>query len=424
MNFLERDIQSIWHPFTQAETEPAPTAIVRGEGALLFDENGNSYIDAISSWWVNLHGHSHPYIAERVSKQLQTLEHVIFAGFTHPPAVELAERLLKVLPENQKRIFYSDNGSTAVEVALKMALQYWYNIGEERKCIVAFNNSYHGDTFGAMSVGARGGFNRPFESLFFDVKFIDIPEKGKEENSTAQLQSLISENKIASFIYEPLIQGSGGMNMYSASGLNTLLEICKRNNIITIADEVMTGFYRTGKLFASEYMTTPPDITCLSKGLTGGTMAMGVTSCTSGIYNAFLSSDKSKTFYHGHSYTANPLACTAALASLDLTEKKECADNVKRISDAHIKFAKELENNSKVTNVRHIGTIVAFDIITDGQSGYFNNISSYLKVEFLKRNVILRPLGNTVYILPPYCISNEQLQKVYNAIIDVLNLLK
>ena len=424
MSFSGRDIQSIWHPFTQAETEPAPTAIVRGEGALLFDENGNAYIDAISSWWVNLHGHSHPYIAEKVCMQLRTLEHVIFAGFTHPPAIELAERLLKVLPENQKRIFYSDNGSTAVEVALKMALQYWHNGGQKRTTIIAFRNSYHGDTFGAMAVGARGAFNIPFEPLLFDVKFIDAPEKGKENQSLSQLLQLLEDDNVAALIYEPLVQASGGMIMQQAKGLENLLKACKEAGVITIADEVFTGLYRTGKFFASENMIVVPDIMCLSKGLTGGTMAMGVTSCTADIYNAFLSQDKMKAFYHGHSYTANPLACAAALASLDLLEKRKCVEDILRIINKHSGFAKELINIPKVKNIRQLGTIIAFDIITEGQAGYFNNIASWLKAEFLKRNVILRPLGNTVYILPPYCITSEQLEKVYDAIIDVLNLLK
>ena len=388
---------------------------------MLFDEDGNSYIDAVSSWWVNLHGHAHPYIAERVSAQLNTLEHVIFAGFTHPPAVELAESLLKILPENQGRIFYSDNGSTSVEVALKMALQFWYNKGEKRTTIVAFKNSYHGDTFGAMAVGARGAFNTPFESLMFDVEFIDAPAKGNEEKSFLQLEAIASEKNIAAFIYEPLVQGSGGMLMHEAAGLEKLISFCRDNKILAIADEVFTGFGRTGKLFASEYMETKPDIMCLSKGLTGGTMAMGVTSCTREIYEAFYSHDKMKTFYHGHSYTANPLACTAGLASMDLLQKQDCAENIKRIVARHSEFVVELTDNTKVENIRQLGTILALDIITNDKAGYFNSISSYLKAEFLKHGVVLRPLGNTVYILPPYCTTNAQLDKIYKAITEVIS---
>ncbi|MEO8795182.1 MAG: aminotransferase class III-fold pyridoxal phosphate-dependent enzyme, partial [Daejeonella sp.] len=267
----ERDQAVIWHPYTQMQTAGLPIGILKGEGVYLIADDGTKYLDAVSSWWVNIHGHAHPYIAEKVAEQLRTLEHVIFAGFTHPSAVVLAERLLKIIPKNQQKVFYSDNGSTAVEVALKMALQFWQNNGENRLKILAFNNSYHGDTFGAMSVSSRSAFTEPFEKLLFEVEFIDVPVKSNLEQLKAHITSI--KNDLAAFIYEPLIQGAGGMQMYDAADMDELIAHCRSESVLLIADEVMTGFGRTGKLFASEYMSIKPDMMCFSKGITGGTMA-------------------------------------------------------------------------------------------------------------------------------------------------------
>ncbi|MBC8045274.1 MAG: aminotransferase class III-fold pyridoxal phosphate-dependent enzyme, partial [Fimbriimonadaceae bacterium] len=282
------------------KTASEPIHIVRGEGALLFDVNGKSYIDAISSWWTNLHGHAHPYIAQKLFEQAQQLEHVIFAGFTHTPAQQLAQRLIEDhLPKSISKIFYSDNGSTSVEVAIKMAIQYWKNIDTPKKKIIAFLNSYHGDTFGSMSVSERGAFTKPFHDYLFDVEFITPPFAGSENESVEQFKKIIADNNIAAFIYEPLVMGAGGMLMYEAEALNNLLQVAKENNIICIADEVMTGFYRTGKMFAGDHCSNKPDIICLSKGLTGGTMALGITACEQFIYDAFYADDKMKTFFHG-----------------------------------------------------------------------------------------------------------------------------
>ena len=422
MSLSERDLKVLWHPYTQMKTAKPPIGIVRGEGAWLYDEEGNMYLDAISSWWVNTMGHSHPHIAKKVSEQLNTLEHVLFAGFTHPKAVELAERLLKVLPKNQARIFLSDNGSTAVEVAIKMALQFWNNKGVKRNKIIAFNGAYHGDTFGAMSVSGRGAFVAPFESLLFDVEFIDVPTSGNEDVSLNQLNELIDVEKdnLAAFIYEPLIQGASGMIMYEPASLDALLNICRSNNILTIADEVMTGFGRTGKYFASEYMSVDPDIVCMSKGITGGTMALGATSSTAEMYDAFYSDDKLKTFFHGHSYTANPVACSAACASLDLYDNSETWDAVARIGAQHQKFAERLSEFKNIKDVRQRGTIIAIELNTDEGTSYFNPIRDNIYDFFIERNIILRPLGNVIYILPPYCISNSDLDIVYEAIIELL----
>lgn len=389
-----------------------PIAIVKGKGSLLFDEKGNQYIDAISSWWVNLHGHAHPYIAEKIYQQALELEQVIFAGFTHQPAVELAERLLGILPGHFSRIFYSDNGSTATEVALKMAIQYWWNNHQQqRNKIIAFKNSYHGDTFGAMSVSDRSVFTLAFHDLLFDVVFLDTPTP----ENISELKIIMQHHAeyTAAFIYEPLVQGAGGMNMYDASLLNELLNTAKLNDIICIADEVMTGFGRTGKFFASEHMHKQPDIICLSKGLTGGTMALGVTACSNKIYQAFVDDDALKTFFHGHSFTANPLACTAALASLDLLMREECLQQIEKISAAHLALAENLKNNNlSFKDIRCLGTILAFEI-DEGKKEYLNQISTVITRKALDNGMYIRPLGNTVYIMPPYCITDDELVTIY-----------
>ncbi|HET9280056.1 MAG TPA: adenosylmethionine--8-amino-7-oxononanoate transaminase, partial [Flavitalea sp.] len=452
----------IWHPYTQQKYAPDPIPVVRGEGVYLVDASGNYYIDAISSWWVNLHGHAHPYIAEKIYEQAKTLAQVIFAGFTHTPAVELAERILEILPGDFSKVFYSDNGSTAVEVAIKMAIQYWWNLqgvgsqesgvgtresGVEivnlkpRTKILALKNSYHGDTFGAMSVSERGLFTLAFQDKLFEVIFIDPANLEKVISQLITYPSFTTHtshltthdsrltthefrlDQIACFIYEPLLQGAGGMKIYEAEPLNRLLRIFKEHGIICIADEVMTGFGRTGKIFASEYVTFKPDIICLSKGLTGGTMALGVTACSKKIHDAFVSDDKLKTFFHGHSYTANPLACTAALASLDLLQMQTCMDSIKQINAAHCAFLSQLQSSNhklQTKNHRCIGTILAFEIET-GKDDYLNEIRAAITQKSLSKGVFLRPLGNTVYIMPPYCITEKELHKIYAVIIDILN---
>ncbi|MBO9731978.1 MAG: adenosylmethionine--8-amino-7-oxononanoate transaminase [Chitinophaga sp.] len=414
-----RDLDVIWHPYTQMQTAPAPIGIVRGQGALLFDEQNNAYLDATSSWWVNIHGHAHPHIAQQLAAQALQLEHCIFAGYTHPPAVNLAERLLKILPDNQRRVFYSDNGSTAIEVALKMAIQYWDNKGIRKQKILAFKNAYHGDTFGAMSVSGRSVFTRVFDDLLFDVHFIDVPTADNISQIINTIATLQPED-IAAFVFEPLLQGSGGMIMYEALAFEQLLQYCAGQQILLIADEVMTGFGRTGKNFAMEYVHTQPDMICLSKGLTGGSMALGVTTSTAAVYEAFLSNDKLKTLFHGHSFTANPLACTAALASLDLFTDPACAANRERIHEKHAAFLQELQQVTVIKNPRLLGTILAFEIVTDNADGYTNALADHLHRFFREKRIMLRPLGNTLYILPPYCITNEQLDQVYNSIRELI----
>ncbi len=419
MSLAARDQQVIWHPFTRQKNMLPPIPITKGSGSILWGEDGKAYIDAVSSWWVTLHGHAHPYIAEQLYRQALQLEQVIFAGFTHEPAVQLAERLLPLLPGNFARVFYSDNGSTSTEVAIKMAVQYWWNQGQtQRKKIIAFRHAYHGDTFGAMSVSDRSVFTLAFHSLLFEVVFIDTPDTG---NIEALKQTIhLHAPEAAALIYEPLVQGAGGMKMYNAAQMNELLETAKAAGIICIADEVMTGFYRTGKLFASAYMQVPPDIICLSKGLTGGTMALGVTACTDNIYQAYVTDDSLKTFFHGHSFTANPLACTAALASLDLLEKASCRQQVEWICRENLAFADWLQASGfPVKHIRTTGTILAFEIEA-GKDEYLNNISTVITEKALAAGVYLRPLGNTMYIMPPYCITPSELEKIYACIQTLL----
>jgi len=416
MSWEERDKENVWHPYTQHKLVDRHIPIVRAEGAYLYDENDQRYIDAISSWWVNTHGHAHPYIAEKVGEQLSILEHVIFAGFTHPPAVMLAERLLGKLP-GQDKVFYSDNGSTAVEVAVKMALQFWSNRGEKRHKIVALSGAYHGDTFGAMSVSGRGEFTAPFDPFMFEVEHIDLPGSGGLE----QLQSQLEKGEVAAFIFEPLVQGAAGMVMYPANELDKMIALCKSNDVLTIADEVMVGFGRTGKMFAMEHCRQRPDICCFSKGLTGGTMALGATTASNQIYEAFYSDDKLHTFFHGHSFTANPVACSAALASLDLFEKQETWTSIKVIEEAIEEFAKEIGTSERLADVRQTGTILAMEMKTGGDTSYFNELRDEMYNFFIDRGILLRPLGNVLYILPPYCLNKKDLDEVFSAIRDWLS---
>lgn len=422
MNLQEKDRKYIWHPYTHQKSMMPAVPIVKGKKTLLIDEKGNKYIDGISSWWVNIHGHGNKFIAKKIYEQAKKLEQVIFTAFTHEPAVVLAEKLLGVLPGNFSKIFYSDDGSTAIEVAIKLCLQYWKNKGDKKRIkMLAFHNSYHGDTFGAMSVSERGIYTSAFEDKLFDVIFIDTPN----DKNIDQLKNEIDQYKeeIVCFIYEPLLQGAGGMLMYHPEYLDQLLKFLKGQNIICIADEVLTGFYRTGKFFAGDYLETKADIICLSKALTGGTMALGVTACTEIIYEEFVSDDKTKTLFHGHSFTANPLACTAGIASFELIQKKECIEGIKNIISHHHQFAQKLEKLQKrnyIKNIRQTGTIIAFEICTTDNDDYLNNISKIFTPFCMEHGVYLRSMGNTIYVMPPYCISSSELRKIYKIIVQFI----
>lgn len=417
----ERDQENIWHPFTQMKTHGDAVPIVKAKGAWLFDEDGNKILDAVASWWVNVHGHSHPYIAECLAEQAKELEHVIFAGFTHKPAVELSEKLLSKLPPLHKKLFFSDNGSTAVEVALKMSFQYWFNQNKPRYKVLALKDSYHGDTFGAMSVSGRTSYSNPFEPNLFDAVYIPSPGNTPEEEVLAAMDKVLKEEDIAAFIFEPLVQGAEGMLMYSPETLDKLIAKARNKGTLAIADEVMTGFGRTGSFFASDQLQNKPDIICMSKGLTAGTMALGLTSCTNAIYDVFYSNDQLKTFFHGHSFTANPLACRVALASLELFEMENTMAKVQQIAKWHANFAEKLGQMNSVENIRQQGTILAFDIYKAGEErSYFHSMRDEIYNHFLQKGILLRPLGNTLYILPPFCIEKEELDLVYVAVVSFL----
>jgi adenosylmethionine-8-amino-7-oxononanoate aminotransferase len=422
MNLTERDGQYLWHPYTQHKTAALPIAIKKGKGVLLWDENNKEYIDAIASWWVNPYGHSNTFIADAIYKQLTTLEHVLFGGFTHEPAILVAEKLIEILPKNQQKIFFSDNGSTAVEVAIKVALQYFFNKGEKRTTIIAFENAFHGDTFAAMAASGISFYTQAFQGMFIDVVRIPVPVKGQEQESYDALQSVIENNNCAGFIFEPLVQGAAGMVMYEPESLDKLMRICQDNNVLTIADEVMTGFGKTGKTFATDYLVEKPDMMCLSKALTGGTIPMAITTFTQDLFDAFYDDDINKALFHGHTFTANPTGCAAALASLELLQTNEMQANIVRVNQNHLQFQERIKNHPKVVTTRVLGVILALEIKTESSASYYGTLRNKLYDFFIEKGVILRPVGNIVYILPPYIITDEQLQKVYQVVENALEI--
>ncbi|MCG8900458.1 adenosylmethionine--8-amino-7-oxononanoate transaminase [Tenacibaculum finnmarkense] len=420
MTLQERDKKHLWHPLKQHQTHPDSLGIVKAKGCILTDENGNEYIDAISSWYTCMFGHCNDFITSRVYQQMQTLDQIMFSDFTHESAVKLSEELIKILPKNQNRIFFNDNGSTAVEASIKMALQYYFNKGEKRSTFIAFENGFHGDTFGAMSVSGLSAYNGPFEDFLMDIKRIPVPDGKNNDEILSQLKEIISQNDIAGFIYEPLVQGAAGMKIHKAADLNEILKYLKNKNILTIADEVMTGFGKTGNNFASDEIATKPDIICLSKALTGGLVPMAITSCTEEIYSTFLSNDIAKGFFHCHTYSANPIACSAALASIELLQTKEIQDSIEFISNAHKVFEDKIKQHSKVASTRSKGVILAIDLKTNANR--YGSLRDELLKYFMEDGVFLRPLGNTIYIQPPYVITEKQLKKVYTTIEKVLDI--
>lgn len=422
MGYSEKDKLYNWHPYTQHKTVGLLPAIVKGKDALLWDENGKEYIDAIASWWVNPFGHSNQVIADAIYKQLTTLEHVLFGGFTHNVAVELAEKLLSILPNNQKKIFYSDNGSTAVEVAIKVALQYNYNKGIKKTKIIAFEDAFHGDTFGAMAASGISFFTEAFKGSLLEVTRIPIPNNENKNQVLQQLENLVKTNDYAAFIFEPLVLGAAGMVMYQPEVLDQLIVICKQNNVFTIADEVMTGFGKTGKTFACDYLGQKPDMMCLSKALTGGTIPMAITTFSQEIFEGFYDDDTNKALFHGHTFTANPTGCAAALASISLLENHETQANIQQINQSHLEFERKIKNHPKVKTTRVLGVIFALEIKTESQESYYGTMRNKLYNFFIERGIILRPVGNIIYILPPYIITKNQLQKVYATIEKALEI--
>lgn len=392
--------------------------IVKAKDSLLFDEDGKQYIDGISSWYTCVYGHCNPYILDRVYHQMQQLDQVVFSGFTHRPAIELSEELIKILPPNQEKLFFSDNGSTATEIGIKMALQFHFNQGRKRKVLMAFENGFHGDTFGAMSVSGLSVYNGPFEELFLEVERIPVPTADNLESILEKLEGRLKKQDIAGFIYEPLVQGAAAMLMHQASNLDPILRLLKANGVLLVADEVMTGFGKTGSNFASDHIPTKPDIICMSKALTAGLIPMAVTSCTQEVYDAFYSDEISKGLFHGHTYTANPLSCTAALAGLQLLQSQEMQDNIARVIKSHQDFDAEIKDHPKVAQTRQIGVIYALDLNIKMER--YGNVRDRLFQHFMDNGVYLRPLGQTIYILAPYVITDEELQTIYKAIKSAL----
>ncbi|HLV13638.1 MAG TPA: adenosylmethionine--8-amino-7-oxononanoate transaminase [Xanthomarina sp.] len=418
MKLKERDKKHLWHPLTQHKLHPEAIAITKAKGCILTDEDGKEYIDAIASWYTCMYGHCNEYITSRVAHQMQHLDQVVFSGFTHEPAVKLSEALIQILPKNQNKLFFSDNGSTSVEIGIKMALQYHFNQGEKRTTLIAFEDGFHGDTFGAMSVSSLSVYNGPFEEFFLDVKRIPTPNGSNHQVILNTLKEIVETHQVAGFVYEPLVQGAAAMKMYGAEGLELILKFCKQHNIVTVADEVMTGFGKTGSYFASDFMQTKPDIMCLSKALTGGLLPMAITSCSQEIYDAFYSDDIGKGLFHGHTYSANPLACTAAIAGVELLQTEEIQNHIQRVKASHESFNLRIKNHPKVKSTRQTGIIFALDLNTE--MSRYGNLRNKLFQFFMDKGVFLRPLGSTIYIQAPYVISDKELEKVYQTIEEAL----
>ena len=417
-NLSTRDKKHLWHPLTQHKLNKRQLAIVRAKDALLFDENGKEYIDGIASWYTVMYGHSNKHIVSAMTKQMNKLDFVMFSGLTHEPAIELSEKLMEILPANQAKIFFNDNGSTAIEAAIKMALQFYHNNGELRDTLIAFENGFHGDTFGAMSASGLSSYNGPFEKFLLKVVRIPTPQENNIQEVKSRLAKILQENKCAAFVFEPLVQGAAGMKFHSAKGLDELINLCQENNVLSIADEIMTGFGKTGRNFASDYLENKPDIICLSKALTAGMFPLSITSCSQAVFNRFLSDEVHKGFFHAHTFSAHPVGCAAALASIELLNSPEIVERRKYIESGHNSFAAIIEKHEKVGNVRVMGVILAIEL--NIQMERYGNLRDDLYNFFVERGVLLRPLGNTIYVLPPYVITNSELQKIYDTITAAL----
>ncbi|MDO3693724.1 adenosylmethionine--8-amino-7-oxononanoate transaminase [Wenyingzhuangia sp. chi5] len=421
MDLNKRDQKHLWHPLTQHKMTKDHLAIAKAEGVYLFDEDGNKYIDAISSWYTCVYGHCHPYVVKKVTEQVSKLDQVVFAGFTHEPAVELSEKLMEILPSNQQKIFFSDNGSTTVDIAMKMSLQYHFNQGKKKLRMIAFENAFHGDTFGAMSVSGLDVYNGPFEEVVLTIDRIDVPNQNNLEQVTAAFTEIVSSGEVACFVFEPLVQGANCMQMHEAKYLDMLIEIAQKHDVICVADEVMTGFGKTGNIFASEELMNMPDIMCLSKALTAGMVPMGLTTCTQKIYDAFYADEVAKGFFHGHTYSANPITCAAAIASIELIQSDEIQQGIKMIHANHVKFSEFIKDHARVENIRVKGVILAIDLAVsiDRYGKDRNAIFNY----FMDKGIYLRPLGNTLYIVPPYITKEEELKFIYDEIHQYINTL-
>jgi adenosylmethionine-8-amino-7-oxononanoate aminotransferase len=419
------DTEHVWHPYTQMKLLPKAIGVTRAEGSYLYLTDGRKIFDGVSSWWLTLHGHAHPHIAAAISEQASKLEQVIFAGFTHEPAATLAHKLIQRAPEKLTKVFFSDDGSTAVEVALKMAIQYWKHHGEDRRTFLALESAYHGDTFGAMSVSARGLFTDAFAPLLFDVKRLPFPTPGEPKTNSEAEEEFLSilrtecrnNSSVAGFIYEPLLLGAGGMKTWRPQILSEALSIAREYGVLAIADEVLTGFGRTGTFLASEQASISPDIITLSKGLTGGFLPMGVTLASQQIFDAFLSDDRSKTFFHGHSYTGNAITCAAAIASLGIFDNEPVMERITSIEHTH---RARLPALAKRIDYRHriLGTMAAME--PENSVGYLSPDMLALGPKALERGLLLRPLGDVIYLLPPYSSTKDDLNQAYDVLEELL----
>jgi adenosylmethionine---8-amino-7-oxononanoate aminotransferase len=449
-DLVARDARVVWHPYTQMLTRPSPLPIVSGEGVYLYTEDGRKLLDGTSSWWVNIHGHSHPRLNEALAVQARRLEHVVFANCTHEPAVELAERLLTVLPRGLTRVFYSDNGSTAVEVALKLACQYWQNRGQPgRRRFVTLHHAYHGDTVGAMSASEDSLFTRAFAPMLFEVSRVHAPycyrcpmglarerchieclgESAPTSERTGTLQGVLERHHeaVAAVLVEPMLQGAGGMVVWPAEFLAGVRRLCDRYGVLMIADEVLTGFGRTGRLFACEHAAVTPDIICLSKAITGGYLPLGATVATERIYEAFLSEDRTRTFFHGHSFTANPLACAVAVESLKLLHDSDALRKVASLERWLRDGLSPLSTFPLVGDVRVIGGVGIVELVSDKATktagGYLDDLGPRLTRAFLDRGLLLRPLGNVLYLMPPYVITEAEtswaIEQIRSVLVDL-----
>ena len=407
----------LWRPFTQHAVEPTPPRIVRAEGAWLETEDGERILDAISSWWVTTHGHRHPAIMAAIREATESLDQVIFAGLTHEPAEALAQELVGLAPPGLAHVFFSDSGSTSVEVALKMALGFFRNRGEARAKIAVMEGAYHGDTIGAMSVGARGVFNAPYEPLLFDVERIPFPAAGREQATIDALEAAGRSGELAALLVEPLILGAGGMLMYPAAVLAELARVARAAGALFIADEVMTGWGRTGTLFACEQADVSPDILCTSKGLTGGAIPLAATLATAAIFEAHWSTDRAKTFFHSSSFTANPIACAAALANVGVWRDEPVRERVATLAAAQARRIEGFRHDPRFANVRSCGTITALDL-RSADAGYLAEVGPKLRAFFLARGLLVRPLGDVIYLMPPYCVTESELDALYDAIAE------
>ncbi len=412
---------TVWHPFTQHALEPPMTRIASTDGAYLIDENGNRLLDAISSWWVITHGHRHPKIMAAIRAATEAYDQIIFAEFSHEPAEWLAQGLIEIAPPGLKHVFYSDSGSTAVEVAIKMALGYFHNRGEPRDRIVVMEGSYHGDTIGTMSAGERGVFNVAYEPLLFAVDRLPFPEAGREQDMLDRFEAICRTSGVAALLIEPLVLGAGGMKIYEASLLASLKDIAVRFGCLLIADEVMTGWGRTGTMFACEQAGIAPDILCTSKGLTGGAIPLAATLATAEIFDAHLSTNRRKTFFHSSSYTANPIACAAAVANLEIWQEEPVLSRIETIEAAHRCNLARFAGDPRFANLRQAGTIAALDLVVP-TGGYLAEVGQQMRALFRERGLLIRPLGNVLYLMPPYCLTAQEVDRAYDAIDEVASI--